>query len=587
MSFGVTAQGFNRKLESDINAEIVGDVAPLFGVDPATTDWPNTNSPVAQLIRPFSRQLGIVWELIEACFQSADPAQAFGTLLDALLAYNNIARLEATPTLVVAAISGVQGTSVPAGTRLSVVSSAALFQALAGAVITNASLLRFNVQVASASTIGTPFSMVINGHTVTSAALGGSPTRDTIALKMLTAINADATVSPVVEAVFYGTALISVISVLSLVTYTVTINGLAITYASDASATSQEIVDGLAAAINGAQSELVATGVNSATFTLVHRSTGTDWALALSSTLDVGGLTPIGAFAVKSRNLVATFSGTVDSRMATDKLFSPQTYASVATGPVEAPSGTLSVIETQVTGFQAATNFLDGALGSEVESDDEARIRREDTLSTGSAHTAALLSALNKLPNVTLSRAYQNILDTTDADGRPGHSVELLVQGGADLTIAQTVWAGRAAGIVPYGNINADGSVNHGGSGSGITIKDSNNLDQVVHFSRPDPKYAFIIAVKTLYSEEEFPVDGNEAIRQALVAYGNAVGIGKDFLIQRFIGPAVGVPGVGSVTLQIAISDDPDDVAPTYGTANIAISPRQVLVFDSSRITVS
>ncbi len=587
MTFGVTDQGFNRMLESDIKAEMVADAAPIFGVDPATRDWPKTDSPVSQFIDPFARQAGIIWEQIEAAFQGLDPAQAFGTLLDGLLAMNNLSREEATKTSVLGAISGTQGTTVPAGTRLSVSETMALFEAFASAVITNATLLRFDVQVASASDIGTQFTITLNGNAILSGALGGSPTRDTIAFQVLKAINASALVNTVLEAVFYGSALISVATVANSTLYSVTLNGEVYSYTSDASATNQEIVDNLVLAINNGQSDLVALGVSATTFSLTHRIPGTDWALTMTTNLAVASLTPIGAFAVKSADLETSFSGTVDARMAIDRLYSPQVYKAVATGPVEAPSGTLVNIETPVTGLTAATNFLDGALGADVEADDAARIRREETLSTGSAHTRAVLSAINKVSGVTLSRAYENILDTVDADGRPGHSVEFLVVGGDDDQIAQVIWNGRAAGIKPYGNINADGSVDPDGSGTGITVQDSNGNNQVVNFSRPEPKYAFIIAVKTLYSEEEFPDDGDDAISDALLAFGNTVGIGKDFLIQRFVGPVVNIPGVGSVALQTAISDDPDDASPTYGTANISINPRQVLVFDSSRIAVS
>jgi hypothetical protein len=123
------------------------------------------------------------------------------------------------------------------------------------------------------------------------------------------------------------------------------------------------------------------------------------------------------------------------------------------------------------------------------------------------------------------------------------------------------------------------------GNGTGITIRDSNDTNQVVHFSRPESLYAFIIATKTLYSEEEFQESGDDAIAEALLQYGNSVGIGKDFLIQRFIGPVVSVPGVGSVVLQIAVLSDLGDT-PSYVSTNIAVTPRQVLVFDSSRIQV-
>ncbi len=587
MTFGVTTQGFNRMLEADVLAEIIVDAAPIFGVNPSTTDWPNTDSPTSQFFSVFARQAGILWEQIEASFQGLDPAQAFGTLMDALLAYNNIARIEASSTQVLAAISGTQGTVIPSGTRLSVVSSAALFQALANATITNATLLRFNVQVSSASDIGTQFTITLNGNAILSGALGGSPTRDTIAFKILTAINAATSVNAAVEAVFYGSATIQIATLTNLAVYSVTLNGEVMTYTSDASATNQEVTDGVVAAINAGQSNLIAAGINATSFSLTHRTPGTDWVMGLTANLAVAALVPVGALAVKSRDLVTTFSGSVESRMAIDKLFSPQTYAAIATGPIEAPAGTLTVIETHLSGFTAATNFLDGVLGRDVESDDEARIRREETLATGSAHTAAVISALIKVPGVTLARAYENINDTPDVDGRPGHSVEFMVQGGADLTIAQVIWAGRASGIIPFGNINADGTVDPDGDGTGITIDDSNGDAQIVHFSRPESVYAFVNAVLTLYSEEDYPEEGDQAVIDAIVAFGNALGIGKDFIRQRLLTPIYTVPGIEDAALTIAISDDPDDPSPTYGTANIAISPRQVLVFDTSRVSVS
>lgn len=588
MTFGVTPQGFNRMLESDIKGEIVGEIAPVFGVDPTTRDWPNTNSIVSQFIDAFCRRLGIAWEFLEALSQGIDPAQASGTMLDGLLAFNNINRLEASSTEVLAAVSGTEGTEVPVGTLVSVLETGAQFEAAASVTITKASLLRFEIQVAGVSDIGTPYTVTINGNVIDSGAVGGSPTRDSIAYLLLTALNASVLVNTAVEAVFYGVATVQVSSVDNLTVYSVTIDGEVYSYTSSAAATNLEIVEGLVLAVNNGQSNLTALALTTTTFSLTHRNAGADWSLVLSARLAISALDPVGAFAVKAADLQTAFSGDVDSRMDIDALFTPQTYTAVETGPVEAPAGALTNIVQQVPGFSAVTNFLDGELGSDVQSDDDARILREQTLAIGTGHSDAIRSQLfRNVEGMTVARVYENILDTEDAEGRPGHSVEVLAVGGLDADIAQVVWDMRASGITPYGNINADGTVDPDGSGTGITIKDSNGADQVIHFSRPEPQYAFIQCVKSLYSEEDFPEEGDTAIADALLAFGLTMGIGNNFLIQRFIGPAVSVPGVGGVTLQIAISDDPDDASPTYGTANIAISPRQLLVFDSSRIFVT
>lgn len=597
MIFGITPEGFNRKLESDIVSEIVAESAPIFGVDPASTDWPNTNSPLSQLIMPFARQLGLVWELIEASFEGIDPSQAFGTMLDGLLALSNISRLEAKASSALVAISGVEGTIVPADTRISVFGSGQLFAAEADAIITKASLLRFNVKVATVASTGTPYEITLNANVISSGVLTGTPTKDSIAMQLINEVNASVLVNSVVEAVLYGQANIEVIVSSSFAAYPIDINGTTITFTSGGFASSADIRDGLIAAINAAQSSVVAAEVAPSVFSIVSRTAGGDWLLgAMSVKLAVESLVPEGAFAVKASDLHTVFSGDVDARMDIDRIFSPQTYLSVENGPIEAPAGTLTNIETQVTGLDQATNFLDAVIGANVETDDAARIRREQTLATGSGSMAAILSALyREIDGLTVARAYDNNLDTTDAEGRPPHSVEVLAIGGTDLDIAQVIWATRAAGIQPYGNINADGTIDPDGDGTGITIKDSNGTDQIVHFSRPQPLYAWVTAIKTLYSEEDFPTNGDEAIRQAILEFGNRLGIGKDFLLQRFVGPVVSVPGVGRVDLRIAVSNDPDTAPSGYPSTpdaatwqvDIAVSPRQVLVFDSSRIAVS
>lgn len=584
--FGITSQGFNRMLESDIFAALVADIAPIFGVDPTTTDWPSTDSPLSQLIAPFARQAGIVWELAETLYMGGDPDQAVGTLLDALLSLNATVRLEASGSLATVMLSGTEGTLVPAGTRVSVEGAGDIFQALAAATISKNTLLRADVNVATVATIGTQYSITVNGVAYLSGALSGSPTLGYIAYLLMRAVAVGQTA---VEPVLNGTSILTVVSVLNGTAYTVTLDGHAITYTSDGSATNAEIVAGVVAAITGSGYPFTAAAINSTDFSVSPQVAGTDWTLALTSNLQVQSLSPSGQFSLVAADLATLFTLAVDSRMSIVKLYTPQAYQAIATGAIEGPAGTLTVIATPVSGFASATNFLDATLGRSVESDDDARIRRQQTLSTGSAATAAIISRLLRgdIHGVTLARVYENYTDNVDADGRPPHTVEVLVQGGDDALVAAAVWETRAGGIRPYGNINANGTVDPDGDGTGITIKDSNLLNQVIHYSRPESIYAFVTVALTLYSEESFPSTGIQAVKDAIVLFGNKLGIGKDFLLQRLYIPINTVPGIASAVITIAKSTDPNDLSPTYGTANIPISARQVLVFDSTRVTVT
>jgi uncharacterized phage protein gp47/JayE len=585
MAFGITSAGFVRMLESDVRAAIVAALAPLFDVDPSTAGWPTAESPLSQLVDPFARQLGKVWELAEDIYQGGDPDQASGTSLDALLSLNRLTRLEASPSTVLAALSGTEGTLVPAGTRLSVTGTGELFEALAAATITRLDLIRADVDVATVATIGTQYTVTVNGVIYSSGVLGGGDTRHSIAYKLMRAV-ADAQV--VVEAVLTGAVTVQISTLANLTAYTVTINGNEYTYTSDSSATNQEVVDGIVAAL-GSDTAVTALGLTSTTFSITPEVAGVDFSFEITSNLKVSDLTADGAFSLKAADLETSFTLAVDSRLTIDKLYTPQEYESVLTGAIEAPAGTLGTIENPVSGLSTTTNFLDATLGRDVESDDDARLRRQITLATGSASSAAIISRLLRgdIEGVTLVRVYENITDTDDSDGRPGHSVEVLVQGGDDTLVAEGIWETRSSGIKPYGNIDADGDVDPDGSGTGITIKDSNNTDQVIHYSRPESVYAFVTVALTFYSEEDFPVNGNDAVKDAIVAFGNDLGIGKDFIRQRLLTPIYTIPGIADATITIATSDDPDDMSPSYVSANIAIGARQVLVFDTSRITVT
>lgn len=586
MAFGVTPQGFNRMLESDIRAALVLELASTFGVAPGTAGWPTADSVLAQIIDPFCRQMGVVWEALESLYQGGDPDQATGTLLDALLSLNGLLRIEASPSVAVVGLGGTEGTSVPAGTRLSVFGSGALFQSVAIASITRLSLIRADVDVNTVANIGVAYTITVNGVAYSSGSISGSDTRHSIAHKLYRAV---AVGQSLVVPVLFGAAIVSVPVASNSVTYVVTINGTIYSYLSDASATQQEITDGLVALINATDPDMDALGLTSSTFSLTPRIPAKEWDLELSVNLVVSSLTPTGGFSLLSDDLETPFTLAVESRLTIDKLFSPVEFQSLENGVIQAPAGTLTVIETPVSGMTEAFNFLDAVAGRAVESDDEARVRRQETLSTGSASSAAIVSRLLRgdIEGVTLVRIYENITDTPDADGRPGHSIEVLVQGGADAIVAQAIWETRAAGIRPYGNINANGGVDPDGDGTGITIKDSNNQDQVVHFSRPESRYAFVTVALSFYSEEDYPDDGNDAVKAAIADFGNSLGIGKDFILQRLYAPIYTVPGIAGATITIATSADPDDLSPSYGSANIAVSARQVLVFDTSRIAVS
>jgi uncharacterized phage protein gp47/JayE len=240
------------------------------------------------------------------------------------------------------------------------------------------------------------------------------------------------------------------------------------------------------------------------------------------------------------------------------------------TGPVIVTSGDITEIVTLVTGWNTVKNLLDGVTGRNRESNADYRVRREQELFQAGATTPnAIRAELLEIEGVTSATVFYNPTDETDADGVPPHAVECLIRGGAD----QDLWDALgqlciAAGIGTYGT--EDG-----------TWADSESTDHDVAFSRPD-EIEIYVDVELEKDPETYPADGDDQVKAAIVAYGAAQQAGKNVVSSRLIAAIFGVAGV----LDVTVCDIDDAPAPSSSTT-IAISTRQLAVFDTSRITVA
>jgi uncharacterized phage protein gp47/JayE len=158
--------------------------------------------------------------------------------------------------------------------------------------------------------------------------------------------------------------------------------------------------------------------------------------------------------------------------------------------------------------------------------------------------------------------------------GRPPKSFEAVVEGGANQVIGNQIWLSKPAGIATFGNQT-------------VNVTDSQGGNQVIFFSRPTPVYLWVNMTLTLYSEETFPPNGIELVREAILAYGESLGIGVDVLLQRVQCQIFTVPGVASASVcQLANTITPTQ-SPSFGTSDIPIADNEISVWDINRITVT
>jgi hypothetical protein len=171
------------------------------------------------------------------------------------------------------------------------------------------------------------------------------------------------------------------------------------------------------------------------------------------------------------------------------------------------------------------------------------------------------------------------------AFGRPGKSIEIVVQGGDNTAIANAILASKDAGIQTYGNTGP------------ILVYDSNGDPFNIYFSRPTE---VVIYINLTMLTDTYNIPGNpgsglnplakfspesiSTIQEDLVNIGNAFKIGGiviGFGTEGLIGAFNAVPGIIDYTMYFGTSPNPTmDV-------NINLLPEQVAVFETFNIAVS
>lgn len=239
-----------------------------------------------------------------------------------------------------------------------------------------------------------------------------------------------------------------------------------------------------------------------------------------------------------------------------------------ATGPVAATAGTLTRIETPVSGWNSVTNALDADPGRNRETDAELRARRQSLLRmTGAGAVDAIRADVLDVPGVTAALVFNNPTDATDADGVPPHALEVLARGGEEQAILEAIWQSAPAGIAAHGDITG-------------TVTDSQGFAQPVAFSRPVEVDVYVAV--TLVTSRALTLDDEAAIKLAIATAGDAAAaIGRDVYTGAMEAAAYAYGSVLGVEVLVGL---------TAGTAtedSLTLDSRELAVFDSSRIALT
>ena len=176
-----------------------------------------------------------------------------------------------------------------------------------------------------------------------------------------------------------------------------------------------------------------------------------------------------------------------------------------STGAVQAPADSLTVIETAVAGWASVNNLEDADLGRAVETDAAYKLRRTTSLQQAESGTVEAIKnkLIDDVTGVTKAFVIENDTLIPDGDGRPGKSLECIVQGGAEQAIAEAIFEVKAAGIQAYGSISK-------------TVVDSEGNSHTIAFSRPSEIDIYIDVTVTQKAGSTVTSD---SVKTAILAY--------------------------------------------------------------------
>ena len=264
----------------------------------------------------------------------------------------------------------------------------------------------------------------------------------------------------------------------------------------------------------------------------------------------------------------------LSSNLTTEYVVGCVSYLTDTYGEVNLPTGSINTIVSNVTGLQEVTNEVEPDMGQLQESDAELRLSYAGKRYTNASAQAEAIESyvLSEVDDTKAVRVYENATDVTDSEGRPPHSVEVLVDGGNTDAIAKAIQQKKSGGIYTVGDIRVS-----------VLGKYGDVID--IGFNRPENVYVW---VKVEITQGNVSIDSMyEQIIKNLILEGQDLSIGDSFLSQNYIAPIyAALPGIKFCDIKVATGTDSEKQT-TYTAGNIDVTQRQVVDLSSARIEVN
>ncbi len=611
-TFGRTPAGFVPKSADDALQGVRDSLLAQFGENIDLSP----GSVFGSLAEIFSAPIAEAWQLLADVYASDYRATATGASLDGVGELINAFRLPGLPTKVAALISGDEGTLVPAGSLASTASGKNLFEAAQDAVITAASAVSATVQVAKA--LDQDYTVTINkvDYTVAQADVESLAEEffvdgdDNGFLQGLTLVKESGTIP--LGAVFYWSLFLETDAYDEITTLCLNLYSDPGKQLPPVALGSVEVVEHLDFPISVPLGAANGSGI-SGSVTLTGYAEDTDSGNKITKAISAAkiaeslvdainaSIEPLpflrqdnqdGTFTIMPTEGSPPFSistlKTENSALIVSAFQCLQEYASVEHGPVPCIGSDLSVIVSPISGWNGITNPISAEpLGQQAETDTAFRLRIAASPRMNSSATSESIRErlVQEVPGVQHAFVFENLTDEMD-DGRPPHSIEVLVDAPTDdatqQAVAQEILKLKPVGITTCSTATTQLSV---------PIIDSQGDPHTIIYSAPDSINIWIDIEAETVDADLLPDNWKDLVQENVLALAATYGIGQNVPMQAFYPIILSVPGIESVLLDYAFrnpaDDDPDpelgtlDYTPASDGGLVPITGTQIASFSA------
>ena len=268
---------------------------------------------------------------------------------------------------------------------------------------------------------------------------------------------------------------------------------------------------------------------------------------------------------IQAEDLTSTNTLVLSENLTTDSVTSIFTFRTRDTGDILLPDGVISTIVQGPPGLTSVRNLCGYIPGRDRQTDTEFRQAYADKIFLRSSGMLESIRAaiLENVQGAVSVAPYENPTDQTDDWGRPPHSIEIVVDGGASDEIALQILENKAGGINTFGDV-------------AVVVPGAYDEDITIRFSRPQRVYTWFRLGLTLSGHEALPPNYGELLRTAVLGYMETLEAGADVTPQTFVSELYrACSGIGYIDVGLFCTTDPLGRPGDYALRSAAVTARQ------------